>query len=219
MENQKEKEQWLPIPGYEGFYEVSNLGRVKSLAREVPAKGGGVQMTKEAIMSFTSHKAGYHQVSLRRDGERKKELVHRLVLLVFSGYPEENQEGRHLNDVKTDNRLENLRWGSRTENLMDRQANGIDYYRNLTHCPLGHSLEGDNLMPSQIKRAGKTRSCLACNRARSNLKANPDYAPYLKEVGDIHLENLLGPKKRLYRRDIVNMLNSRGIDITSTPRR
>lgn len=206
-------ETWKPIPGYEGLYEVSDQGRVKALPHEVPAKGPGTQMTKGGLMSFTLHEAGYPQVSLRKDGKRQKKLVHRLVLMTFAGLPKEGEEGRHLNDVKTDNRLENLRWGSRSENNMDRQKNGIDFYRNLTHCPLGHPLEGENLMPSQINRDCKARSCLACNRARSNLKANPDYAPYLKEVGDIHLENILGPKRRLYRSEIVLMLRSKGIDI------
>ena len=214
MDMTNRNENWKPVVGYEGLYEVSDQGRVKAIPHEVPAKGSGTQMTKGGVMSFTRHKAGYYQVHLRKDGKRQKKLVHRLVLMAFSGLPESEQEGRHLNDIKTDNRLENLRWGSRSENIMDRQKNGIEFYRNLTHCPLGHPLEGENLMPSQINRDCKARSCLACNRARSNLKANPDYTPYLKEVGDIHLENILGPKRRLYRADIVRLLQSRGILIT-----
>lgn len=205
------REKWLPVVGYEGHYEVSDRGRVRSLDRVVPHKRFGTQKTQGRVMSQKVENHGYWVVSLRKDGTRKWNLTHRLVLLAFRGTPKEGEETRHLDDDKLNCDLENLVWGSRSENLIDRQRNGIEYFRNLEACPLGHPLSGDNLLPSQLGYGRGCRSCLACNRARANLKANPDYKPYLKEVADIHLANIFGEKKRLRRRDVVSMLNLQGI--------
>lgn len=212
-------EQWKDIPGYEGIYQASDQGRVRSLDREIKHARFGTQKMKGKVMSTKLHPAGYPSIGLRdREGKRQWVLVHRAVLLAFRGQPGQGEEARHLNDDKLDARLDNLEWGSRSENIIDRQTNGIEYHRNLTECPLGHPLEGENLLPSQLGYGRGCRSCLACNRARSNLKANPDYEPYLKEVSDMHLENILGSKRRLYRRDFVSMLRSRGLPIDDAPK-
>ena len=75
------KEQWKPVVGYEGLYEVSNLGRVKSLSREVVGNGGSTYMTKERILKPASKK--YPQVSLSKDGTQKSYRVHTLVVEAF----------------------------------------------------------------------------------------------------------------------------------------
>jgi hypothetical protein len=105
-------EQWKPIPGYEGRYEVSDQGRVKSYQRD---KQG-------AILRPGRMPQGHLSVAL---GHRNSQCVHKLVLLSFVGAPAPAQECRHLNGIPADNRLENLCWGSRSENIKDKTAHGL----------------------------------------------------------------------------------------------
>lgn len=134
-------------------------------------------------------------------------MVHRLVLLAFRGEPKKGEEARHLNDQREDARLENLEWGSRSENLYDRGRNGIDFYRNKTHCPLGHPLEEPNLIPSQTKRGN--RSCLACMRSHSNVKTHPGLKGLREKIADVHFDNIMNNGgKRLTIEKILVMVES-----------
>lgn len=192
-------EKWKNIPGYEGYYQVSDQGQIRSLDRVVKGGPWGTQTVKGQVIATTTRTDGYAAVHLRREGKRTKHLVHRFVLEAFVGPCPEGAEARHLNDVKGDPRLENLEWGTRSENNLDRTRNGINHYRNRKECPRGHPLEGDNLMPSQLKNGH--RSCLACSRAISVFKLYPDLKPHIQVIGDIHYRNIIGPKRRLSRSD------------------
>jgi hypothetical protein len=99
------EERWLPIVDYEN-YEVSDLGRIQSLARHG---------TKGGIMNKFIHRLGYEYVYLYKNKKQKKFYIHRLVLQTFLPI-EENKEVNHMNHIKTDNRLCNLEWCSRSEN-------------------------------------------------------------------------------------------------------
>lgn len=102
------KEIWKDIPGYEGMYQVSNLGRVKSLVR----KG----KTYEVILKQFSNGHGYLQVFLTRNSITKSYKVHRLVAQAFIPNPQNYRCIDHINTIRTDNRVENLRWVSHKEN-------------------------------------------------------------------------------------------------------
>ena len=102
-------EIWKPIENYEGLYEVSNMGRVKSLNYR---KTG-----KEGIRKAWKDRGGYLQVHLYKDGKVKRCLVHRLVATVFCENPEGYDEVNHLNEDKTDNRAENLEWCNHSYNM------------------------------------------------------------------------------------------------------
>jgi hypothetical protein len=108
-------EVWKPVVGFEGRYEVSNRGRVKSLAKPNP-KGW---MYPEKILRPGNVK-GYGQVTLRKDGVARQLKVHRLVLEAFVGPCPEGLLCRHLNDVPSDNDPGNLAWGTQQENADDR---------------------------------------------------------------------------------------------------
>lgn len=107
----KMKEIWKAIPGYEGQYEVSDLGRVKSYRRYKEGR----------ILRPGRMPQGHLSVAL---GRRNSQCVHKLVLLAFVGPAPLNHECLHANGIPSDNRLENLRWGTRTENILDAVKHG-----------------------------------------------------------------------------------------------
>lgn len=104
------EEIWKDIKGYEGRYMVSNYGNVKSL--------GNNKNRKEKILKPGVASNGYLQVYLRKDGKSKSFLVHRLVLMIFKPIENmENLEVNHINENKTNNRLDNLEWCDRKYNM------------------------------------------------------------------------------------------------------
>ena len=108
-----EAEAWRPIPGYDGGYEVSTLGRVRSL------KGRSVTIVRQS-----TSRQGYRAVSLCHKGVARSRRVHHLVLEAFVSARPEGMWGCHANDVPNDNRLENLRWATPAENDLDKLLNG-----------------------------------------------------------------------------------------------
>lgn len=107
------KEIWKPVVGYEAMYEVSNLGRVKSLNYR--------RSGREGIMTPTESTCGYPQLILSRDSTQNRFVVHCLVYEAFNGKIPEGHVIEHINGVKNDNRIENLRIATREENNFSKQ--------------------------------------------------------------------------------------------------
>lgn len=111
---------WKDIPNYEGFYQVSDLGLVRSLDRFVNSKKEGKKPVAGQILKQYLKGAGYLQVALFRNQKSKYFLVHRLVYQVFAG--ETILQVDHINNIKTDNRLCNLQALSQTDNNIKAKA-------------------------------------------------------------------------------------------------
>ena len=105
------QELWRDIAGYEGKYQVSNLGNVKSL--------NFLNTGKEGLLSPWIDSTGYLKVNFYKDGKRKIQYVHRLVCEAFveNDDPENKKQINHISEVKTDNRVENLEWISQKDNI------------------------------------------------------------------------------------------------------
>ena len=150
-------EEWKPIPGYEGSYEVSDIGRVRSLNR-LDSRG---RRRDGRLMKQTAAKSGHRFVSLCIDGVRRRWGVHTLVLEAFVGPRPTLHDSCHWNDDPTDNRLANLRWGTRSENRLDCVRNGTHNMAAKTHCPQGHAYAPGN---TYVYPNG-SRACNECRRA------------------------------------------------------
>lgn len=172
-------ERWLPIRGVEEFYEVSDLGRVRSLPR-VDALGrrrGG-----RVLRGGTDIIGGYQQVSLTPpavDGEAQPQVsyrVHVLVLETFVGPRPAGMEACHNNGDPRDNRLSNLRWDSRAANREDAIRHRTSLTQrvpaNLTPTrPArrpGVCIRGHRLVPPNLT-TGKRKRCLACQMAHNRV--------------------------------------------------
>lgn len=110
----KEEETWKDIPGYEGVYMASNLGRIRRMY-DVGFK----------ILKISFNRKGYCRVSLTKDGKSKGYFSHRLVAYAFIPNPENKPQVNHINGIKDDNRVENLEWNTNIENLRHALINGL----------------------------------------------------------------------------------------------
>ena len=160
-------EQWLPVPGYEGLYSVSDLGRVRSEARTIMDKNGQLRRWPESILEPNKSAKGYPRAELWKNNKGEYFFVHRLVLEAFVGEAPPGTHGCHWNDDPEDNRLENLRWGTSSDNALDRVRNGRHNNARKTHCKWGHEFTAENTWPQST---GKGRKCRTCENARRRAK-------------------------------------------------
>lgn len=113
------QEEWRDVPDYEGMYQVSDLGRVKSLQRKTERihSKSRIKLVKEIIRKQTKEKDGYLQVCLKKDLKVKTFKTHRLVATLFISNPENKPQVNHKNSIKTINDVFNLEWNTSKENI------------------------------------------------------------------------------------------------------
>ena len=188
--NATRKEQWRPIPGYEGSYEVSDHGNVRSVDRYVNYKTGQRILHRGKILKLQHFQTtGYPYVNLWKNNTCAPRTIHSLVMETFVGPREKGTEVCHNNGVRTDNRLTNLRYGTSTENNLDIIRHGNHANTNKTHCNRGHALQEPNLVPS-VKKVGR-RQCLACVRARARVNYHKELKGQLQQIADEYYAALM----------------------------
>ena len=122
------EEIWKDIPGYEGYYQVSCQGNVRSVDREFVNSIGRHCFIKGMPINPRIEK-GYYRLGLKKHQEMKMFNVHRLVALVFIPNPCNFETVNHINGVKTDNRVENLEWCTVKQNVNHAYENNLGNYQ------------------------------------------------------------------------------------------
>lgn len=166
MDATREQEEWRPVVGFEGYLEVSSLGRIRSLDRMTYVSASRTapaywRRHKGKILDQATHpRGGYKYISLNGGGkQRRNAKVHHLVLEAFVGPRPEGMECCHANDIAGDNRVQNLRWDTPAANTDDRRGRHVK-----THCPRGHEYTAENT--AILKNPPGAKRCRTCDRAR-----------------------------------------------------
>lgn len=121
--------KWADIVGYEGYYQISDTGIVKSVDRKIMSKDGTVYYKSGKIISQTISNAGYSMVGLWKNNKGKTKTVHRQMMLAFN--PTDSYKYvNHIDGDKTNNTLSNLEWCSKADNANHAIANGLKVYTN-----------------------------------------------------------------------------------------
>lgn len=149
--------EWRPAVGFEGFYEVSSDGRVRSLSRVVASVTGTRAVRGRVLAKKRIGK--YLGATLSVRGVHTYCYIHRLVATAFLGEPESGQEVRHLDGDGTNNDHRNLAWGTHSENAFDMVGHGTHRNARKTHCIRGHEFTEDN-----IYWVGIRRHCVTCTK-------------------------------------------------------
>lgn len=155
----KIEEQRKDIPGYEGYYEASNFGNIRSSI----IRGHGGTTNKKHILKPSVNKCGYYVVVFSINNVRKQKRVNRLVISAFLGI-EEGKDVNHIDGNKLNNRLSNLEYCTRSENMKHAYSNGL-ISENRTAKPINIIREGEivKTYPSiyiAAKKEGLQRSCI-----------------------------------------------------------
>lgn len=130
----QEQEIWKDVVGYEGLYQVSNFGRVKSLARKIN-HGRYIEDRGDVIMTLFLNRQGYFTVILSKNGEKKQHRVHQMVARAFIPNFDNKEMINHIDCNTQNNRVENLEWCTNSENQLHAIANGLK-----TDIGVNHSL-------------------------------------------------------------------------------
>lgn len=153
------QEEWRPVVDWEGHYEVSNQGRVRSLDRTVERSDGVKRNIKGRLLKPYCSQNNYPRVSLTAGPRRKWRRVHTLVLEAFVGPRPKGLVACHGDGDPMNARLENLRWDTPSANNYDLVAHGNHWQAQKAKCKNGHAFTPENT----IVRPEGGRKCHACS--------------------------------------------------------
>lgn len=151
---------WRAVPSWEGVYEVSSTGAVRSLDRMERA-GGRIRRRRGRVRKLGLDRDGYPTVSVCRDGKRGTVKVQTLVAAAFLGPRPEGFQVCHNNGVRTDVSAANLRYDTPSNNTLDQVRHGTHRSSRKTECSSGHEYTEEN---TGRRNGGRWRYCKACDR-------------------------------------------------------
>lgn len=154
---------WKPVPGYEGFYEVSDSGQVKSLERTLICSDGRPKTVREKILKPKTNKYGYLSLGLWRSGKRKDAVVHRLVASAFLENPNKYEQVNHKDGDKLNNNVSNLEWCDNIYNMKHAVEHDLLSHQNgETHG--GHILTEENVKEIRQGVQNGVKQCVYVNK-------------------------------------------------------
>lgn len=165
-------ENWLDIPNYEGYYKVSDCGRIKSLDRIINCKNGQTQRKPGIFPNFEIDKDGYYKLTLHKDGVQKKDFVHRWVAQTFLNNEKSKPVVNHKDGNKQNNHLKNLEWATFSENTKHAFDLGLCVMPSGSDNPNGKLTEKEVIHIRNLRKQGKTlkRISKEIDTSESNVK-------------------------------------------------
>jgi hypothetical protein len=161
-------ESWRSLPGYEGMYEVSDQGHIRSVSRVISCgqRGGSRTLRGRIIRASPANPVGHLRTGLRgHDGRTHSVWVHRIVARAFIPNPDQLPYVLHGPGGPADNRVDNLRWGTAADNAADCQEFGSPFdYSARSRCRSGHDMtEANTYVPPGRPRERRCRTCMRAN--------------------------------------------------------
>jgi len=156
--------EWRPISDYEGFYEVSSCGQVRSLKRQIIRSNGRLQTIEAKCLALCVNSSGYYSVNLHNGlgvSGRQPALVHRLVAKAFIQNPEKKPHINHIDGVRTNNNLENLEWCTPSENVIHALRTGLSNPQKGSERPLAKLSETDIPLIRSLLSSGVHQKTIA----------------------------------------------------------
>ena len=162
----EELEVWKDIPEYEGLYQISNLGRVKSLSRYINRPIGSYY-TKERILTNRKNSCGYYLIQLFKDGNMKNILIHQLVAMAFLNHKPNGYKlvVDHINDNKLDNRVENLQIVTQRVNTCKTQGKYSSKYKGVCYNKKANKWQSNIRINGKLKYLGLFKCELEASKA------------------------------------------------------
>lgn len=183
--------EWLDIPGYDGQYQITSTGRVRSRDKRARCAHGGTRVFPGRELSVMQRPDGYKFVKLTgKDGVSSTQYLHRLLLLTFCGEPQEGYYGCHNDGNPENNSLSNLRWDSPTGNSHDTLRHGTHNNASKDKCRRGHFLSGENLERWDLKKG--RRKCKACHLGSAFIRSRGLPIEDMQRVSDSYYEKIMG---------------------------
>ena len=162
-------EIWKDIKNYEGLYQISNLGNVRSLDRYVRSgimnnqNNNSKVLKKGKILKPRVNYKGYCLISLSKDNKQKNKSIHRLVAETFILNPDNKPQVNHINGIKTDNKVENLEWCNNSENQIHANRTGLQKNRILiTKQKFSKPIVQYDLKGNKIKKYDSLQEASQC---------------------------------------------------------